>query len=672
MDVLDNLLAAAVSRDPHRVALVCGETRLTYAALDELVSAAASRLESAGALGAGPVACALPNSVELVGLLLACARLGAPVLPLNPRLTDRELADAMTACGAGSLVAERRPAAPVAPVAMLASGDLLSTPPLAAPGPAYAGLAHGNGRAQPDAPFLMQFSSGSTGRPKRIVRTQRNLCAESGQFTRSAPISTADRILAAVPLYHAHGLGNCLLAALRAGASLVLLEPRAGSDGGPEAPFATRCREVCELVEAEGITVFPAVPYMLSTLAESAGDTNPDLGSIRLCVSAGNHLPRSTFERFRDRFGISIRQLYGCTEAGSLTLNRDDDVAESWDSVGHPLDGVAVLVVDERRQPVPAGTTGEVAVASLALAAGYADAPAADAAAFAGGWFFTGDLGRLDGDGRLFLTGRKKLFVATGGYKVNCLEVEDALAEHPCVAEVAVVGSPTRAGDELVKAVVVCRQPCEPEELVAFCRQRLADHKVPRIVEIVAELPRSPLGKVLRKDLVGSHPPHHAVTPRQALRSNGSAAGRRRGIDQRVSAVLAAVLGVDTTAIDRERPLTLHGLTSVMAVDLCRRLADELEVEVPAVVVWDYPTVTALAAHLAGLVEGDEGRGATPEAREVPAGEMRELDRLECDAEFEALEAVSQLSDEEALRLLNGMDGTRRRGSRAADDPRSG
>jgi long-chain acyl-CoA synthetase len=248
------------------------------------------------------------------------------------------------------------------------------------------------------------------------------------------------------------------------------------------------------------VTVFPAVPFHLRVLADAPGGA--DLSGLRLCLSAGNALPRATFEAFTAAFGVTPRQVYGCTEAGAVTANLDGDARATCGSVGRALDGVTVAVVDPGGNPVEAGHHGEVTIRSAAMTRGYAGAEG-DAAAFPGGAFLTGDRGRLDADGRLWLTGRRKRLIDVRGDKVDPVEVEDVLAVHPRVRDVVVVGAQsTVEGEELVKAVVVADGPCAARELVRFCRERLADHKAPRIVEFREEIPRSPLGEVLRKYLV--------------------------------------------------------------------------------------------------------------------------------------------------------------------------
>jgi long-chain acyl-CoA synthetase len=331
----------------------------------------------------------------------------------------------------------------------------------------------------PDDTFVYQFSSGSTGRPKRLARTHGQLWAEAESYTWITP---DDRLFCAIPLFHTYGMGCCLVAAVRNGATLVFLdEPH---------PFVLARSRALELLEREQVTVFPGVPYHYRHLAEAPGAA--DLSSLRLCFSAGSALEPAAFDAFLQRFGIAVRQLYGCTEAGTLTVNLDPDPVATAGSVGTPAGSVRVRIED-----------GEIVVASPAMTLGYSDDEALSRQAFQGGWFYTGDLGRVDDAGRLFVTGRRKLLIEVAGHKVDPIEVQDVVAAHPKVREAIVVGvRGTRDGEETVKAVVVPSDGCGERDVIAFCQERLANFKVPRVVEFRDEIPKSPLGKVLRKYLV--------------------------------------------------------------------------------------------------------------------------------------------------------------------------
>ena len=476
------LLEAAADALGAHPALVCGDARLNWAELADRTAAGAARLAGAGVAPGDAVAVLLPGGPDLVLALLALLRRGAVAVPLDPAFTRAEVAFCVGESGARAVIADARGAA-LAPAGVrrlapeaLARGDRAEEP---AP-------------PSPDADAVVLFSSGCTGRPKRVPRTHRQLAAEGASVARTLRVTPEDTIVAATPLWHAYGLGSCLLAALAGGAALTLPE---------RAPVPLARKAILRALADAPAAVFATVPYGLRVLAEAPA---AELGRIRLCFTAGNALPRAVFDAFARRHGVLARQLYGCTETGAATANLDPDPGASAASVGTPLDGVAVDVVGDDGQPVEAGRIGEIVISSPAMTAGYAGVPdAVNREAFPGRAFLTGDRGRLDAEGRLHLTGRRKLLIDVRGNKVDPIEVEDVLAVHPRVREVVVVGAPSGVdGEELVKTVVVPDGCCGERELVRFCRERLAGYKVPQIVEFRDEIPRSPLGKVLRKYLV--------------------------------------------------------------------------------------------------------------------------------------------------------------------------
>jgi long-chain acyl-CoA synthetase len=477
-DLVGALLDRAAAEVPDGVAVAAGDRRIGYAQLAEEVDLVAAGLAARGVAAGDAVALITPPGPASVLGLLAILRAGAVAVPMSPASKPAEIAFCLADSGAELVLGE----GPRALAIEDARAAGLHAPPAAGP-------------AGPDADALFAYSAGATGRPKRVPRTHRQLVAEARSVVTAAALTPDDTIFCALPLFHAYGLGCCLLAALRGGATLLF----AGED---RRPFALDRARVLGLLEAAGVTVFPAVPFHLRVLADAPGGA--DLSRLRLCMSAGNALPRATWEAFTAAFGVTPRQVYGCTEAGAVTANFDGDARATAGSVGRPLDGVEVAVVGPDGSPVEPGRHGEVTIRSAAMTRGYAGAgAAANPAAFPGGAFVTGDRGRLDADGRLWLTGRRKRLIDVRGDKVDPVEVEDVLAVHPRVRDVVVVGAQsTVEGEELVKAVVVADGPCASRELVRFCRERLADHKAPRIVEFREEIPRSPLGEVLRKYLV--------------------------------------------------------------------------------------------------------------------------------------------------------------------------
>jgi long-chain acyl-CoA synthetase len=485
-ELVSGLLAQTAEAAPGALAVACGERRMTYAELAAEVDRLAAGLAAAG-VGPGDAVALLaaPGTPSLLGIL-GILGAGAVAVPMSPASKPAELRFCVEDSGArvvltdGSLEAAPPPSARV-----LVLDDVLGAGRHAAP----VSVA-----VAPDADALFLYSAGATGRPKRVPRTHRQLVAESRSVVAALELTPEDSVFSALPLFHAYGLGCCLLAALRSGASLLF--------AGDRIPFALDRARVLALLEHAGATVFPAVPFHLRVLAEAPGAAR--LSGLRLCLSAGNALPRATFEAFTAAFGVTPRQLYGCTEAGAVTANIDGDPVRTAGSVGRALDGVELAVVGADGAPVETGRLGEITIRSEAMTRGYAGVdPVVNRDAFPGGAFLTGDRGRLDAEGRLWLTGRRKRLIDVRGDKVDPVEVEDVLAVHPKVREVVVVGvqGPVE-GEDLVKAVVVADGTCGARELVRFCRERLADHKAPQLVEFCEEIPRSPLGEVLRKYLV--------------------------------------------------------------------------------------------------------------------------------------------------------------------------
>lgn len=429
----------------------------------------------------------------------AITGMGAIVVPVNPAFKQAELEFNFRGAGVSAVISDERATGVCERIAAGLDGEVHVISTSSAHGQADtldALLEEGSAdRLAPRAPeetLVYQFSSGSTGRPKRVPRTHGQCAAEAAMY-KSLGLTPDDRIFSAVPLFHTWGMGACLFGAAVSGATIVILED-------PH-PFLLRRRRALELIERERVTVFPGVPFNFRLMADAPAGA--DLSSLRLCFSAGTALPRASFEAFGERFGVLVRQLYGSTETGMITANMSDDPVATFESVGTPVEGVRVEIVDEEGRSVPAGEIGEVAVASPAASEGYADADELSHEAFRDGRYLTGDLGRLDDDGRLYLEGRKKLLIEVGGYKVDPVEVQDVICAHSSVSEAIVVGVAGEAeGEEAVKAVVVPAADCAESELIAFCRERLANYKVPRTVEFRDEIPKSPLGKILRKYLV--------------------------------------------------------------------------------------------------------------------------------------------------------------------------
>jgi long-chain acyl-CoA synthetase len=499
MMTLMELLYEQAQTRPEHTAVVYGEERIAYADLVERIERLASGLSQRGIGPGDAVALVLADDPWFVASFHAITALGAIVVPVNPAFKQAELEFNFRSTGVRAIVSDERAAGVCERIAAGLQGGVEVITTSTAHGQAHTlDALLEEGAAERLAPrgaqetFVYQFSSGSTGRPKRVPRTHGQCAAEAGMYE-SLGLTHEDRIFCAIPLFHTWGMGACLFGAAASGATIVILqEPQ---------PFLLKRRQALELIERERATIFPGVPFNFRLMAEAPSAA--DLSSLRLCFSAGTALPREAFEAFGERFGVLVRQLYGSTETGMITANMSDDPVSTFESVGSPVQGVTVEIVDDDGSPLPVGEIGEVTVASPASSSGYAGADEASREAFRDGRYFTGDLGLLDDDGLLYLQGRKKLLIEVGGYKVDPIEVQDVIVAHPAVNEAIVVGVASEtAGEETVKAVVVPASDCEEGELIAFCRERLANFKVPKAVEFRDEIPTSPLGKVLRKYLV--------------------------------------------------------------------------------------------------------------------------------------------------------------------------
>jgi long-chain acyl-CoA synthetase len=485
------MLSTVAGRNSARIALVEPHGRVSYGELEKAVAAFAESLWQAGVRPGSRAAVFLPNGLEFVRSFFAIARVGAVVVPLNDQYRETELSRLLED-GAFSFAITSKPSAGLWERVAAAAAKPCKVVHVEDHPWKPGGRVEGElPEISPDAPVLQQFSSGSTGRPKRICKTHRNLLFELDSLKQTLALGAEDRFLGVTPFSHVNGLMRSMMASIRAGATLYPL-PR----------FARE--KVVETIETNRISVFIGVPFMFGVLAKSRFDRPPDFSSLRLCVSGSAPMSLNLNRRFHEKFGLHVRQLYGSTETGTISVDLSADTGKALESVGKPIAGVEVRVFDERGEPAQAGETGEIAVRSPAAIRSYEAGGELDDEVFRGGFFFTGDLGCMDEEGRIYLIGRKKLFINKGGYKINPREVEEVLESHPKVEEAVVIGVRTPFEDEKVQAVVVANAPCTAQELLEHCRGMIADFKIPSVVEFRDTLPKSATGKVQRALLIES------------------------------------------------------------------------------------------------------------------------------------------------------------------------
>jgi long-chain acyl-CoA synthetase len=505
------LVARAVRRTPDHAAIVdvTSGTTLTWAQFDAAAGAEAARLREAGAGPGERVLVRLGNGAAFCVSVLGALRAGAVVVPFGPVAVVRELEIVLDDCTPAVVVAAGDDEA--AQSCAAARGTALLPPPDPADPsdlhPAPAPPPHGGGE---DVALLI-YTSGTTGRPRGVQLSHRALLANRAQTAelRPAPVIPVDRVLLSLPLFHVFGLAAGLLQACWAGATVVLTERFDPA-------------HVAEVLLRERVSGMAGVPSMFRAMLElPPAQLRAATAGLRLCTSGGAPLPGQWLDEFRDATGLPIYEGYGLTEGGPvLTMNETTGVPKPG-SVGRALPGVELRLVDAGGRPIdtederdpedivdeevsdPAHDTGLVAVRGPNLFSGYW--PDGDGGPDAEGWFRTADVGFLDADGDLHLVDRASDLVIVNGFNVYPREVEHVLAELPAVAEAAVVGVPDDRTGEAVKAVLVRIPDADltEEEVLAHCAERLARFKVPSVVEFADELPRTPTGKVARRQLAG-------------------------------------------------------------------------------------------------------------------------------------------------------------------------
>jgi malonyl-CoA/methylmalonyl-CoA synthetase len=459
----------------------CGE-RLTFGAIDASSNRVAHELIGRGLAPGDRLAIHLQNRPEFVTLVLGCLKAGVIAVPINILYKEREAGHILADARPRAIVVEDAAPAPGAepwPLDALMASAASRTPERPLPAPCAAD------------PATLIYTSGTTGAAKGAVLTHANFAANAAMLVDAWRFTTADRLLVALPLFHVHGLGNAVMCWLASGCRARLL------------PRFDQRTAAADLLDFRP-TVFFGVPTMYVRLLEIAEEAARRIGgAARLFVSGSAPLSRETHTAFEARYGHRILERYGMTET-LMTLGNPYDGERRAGTVGLPLPGVSIRIVDPQGRDVAGGDTGELWVRSPTVCAGYWDRPDATAGAFVDGWFRTGDTASRSADGYVTLHGRQSDLIISGGFNIYPREIEEVLGEHAGVAEVAVAGVPDPARGEVPVAFVVpaAGAPLDEAALEAFCRKELASFKVPRAFVAVDALPRTALGKVQKKGLV--------------------------------------------------------------------------------------------------------------------------------------------------------------------------
>jgi len=473
---------------------------IPFRQLERDVRGAMGMLRSFGVERGDRVALFANNSPEWFANLFAIASVGAICVPINPALTSVEACNIVDHCEPKIAIVDQALAKLLAPAKVPVRIVAIATRGGEADGPTCEwrtlvdeNTAHAGGVEDMDSadPAIIFYTSGTTGQPKGVVLSQSAVMFIADMFSKHSMMSPADTSLVMGSVAFIYPLIINALASLRGGATVVIQDRF-----HPE--------RVAHIVKERRISIIMGVPTMYTMLANWAEDKVHDFSSIRVAYSAGASFPASLADRVHKTLGFHVFDLWGMTECTPVTsFDPAREKAGRPDSAGRALPGCALRVVDDDLRELPTGQVGEILLTSPARMTGYYKNPSATAEAMIDGWVRSGDLGRVDEEGHLYIVGRKKDLIIRGGANIYPVDVEEVLFAHPAVAECAVVGVPDSTFGETVKAFIVLKpgSAVDAEVLAAHCRSLLAEYKVPSSIEFIESLPKGPTGKILRRVL---------------------------------------------------------------------------------------------------------------------------------------------------------------------------
>jgi phenylalanine ammonia-lyase len=583
---------------PRKVALTFEGRRYSYAELDEWSNRTAEGLTALGVGRGDRVALFLPNIPEFAICYLGIQKLGAVAVSLNSTLRKEETRFIVEDSGSVALVTTEvlrehvdRDALPGLRHIVIAEG--------AAHGEdrTLAQLVAGtSGELLPavmdrDDPSAILYTSGTTGEPKGACLSHGNVISNMNGFNYNCGMRPDDRLLLFLPLFHCFGQNAILNSALNACATVVLhrtFHP------------ATVVRSLVE----DQVTMFFGVP---TTFIPTYNLASPgDAASVRYYFSAAAALPREIARKWQEKYHQVINEGYGLTETSPFA-SYNHRLWHKLGSIGSPIENVEMRVVDpETGAEVPTGESGEIVIRGPNVMLGYWKRPEATAKAIRNGWFHTGDIGRVDEDGYFYIVDRLKDMVNVGGLKVYPVEVENTIYQHPAVEEVAVYGLVDDFLGERVGANVVCKsgQEVTEGEIIAFCRQQLADYKIPSTVLIVDSLPKSPTGKILKRvlrelfvELVASRKETRArIMP---VLESTPPEERRKRLENHIRELVVSVMGRNPfPSEEHEESFFELGMDSLTSLDLRNRLQSDLDRELASTIAFEHPTIPELVDYL--------------------------------------------------------------------------
>jgi long-chain acyl-CoA synthetase len=494
---IPQLLRARIAASPDKVFLFSqsDERQYTYKQFGEAVERTASLLAQKGIKKGDAVSLLMPNGVEYIIAYFACWELGALAGPINSLLKAQETAYVISNSDAKALLVNSSFIPTIDSVRQeLPQLSNIIVFDREADATQHVTLRDSQPiEIQPEDEAIIIYTSGTTGKPKGCLLTHRNVIANARQISEWLGFGPEDRLLTVMPLFHMNAVSVTTMSALYAGGSSVVSPKFSAS-------------RFWQIVSDYQITSFGSVATMLSMLLTTYPEGVPaDLKTkqLRFAMCGSAPVPAETIKRFEEMFGCLVVEGYGLSESTCRSTFNPPDQRRRAGSCGLPI-GNEMRVVDDNDNDVPTGCLGEIVLRGENILKGYYKNPEATKNAFRNGWFHTGDIGYRDQDGFYYIVDRKSDMIIRGGENIYPREIDEVLYQHPSVAAAAVVGMPDQLYGEEVAAFVVLREGSEvsEEQLIEFCKGRLADYKCPKTVRLVKDIPKGPTGKLLKRELV--------------------------------------------------------------------------------------------------------------------------------------------------------------------------
>lgn len=498
---LKDLWQNSVQNQPEKEAIVADSSRITYQELNQQIKSFQIGLKKLGVQKGENVGLLLPNCPEFIISYLGIACSGSTVVPINPTLTVEELTYILNDASVKTLITFQslEPLLEVLTTKITDLKNIIVTPETTKldwipfskllEESDEKSLAEESISSEDVAAIL--YTSGTTGKPKGAMLTHKNLYSNAVSAYETLDCGKEDNFLVSLPLFHSFQATVGMLVPICGGCKMVIAKE-------------FKPQYILELIDKENLTIFLGVPSMYLLLTRTPKEEVNPKSFFRLCVSGGAALPITIAEEFEKRFSLPVHEGYGLTEAAPVCAVNPIYEKPKIGSIGKPLKGVQLKVLDEKGKEVPVGEVGELAVRGDNVMKGYLGLPEESEKTIRNNWLHTGDMAKQDDEGYFYIVDRKKEMIIVAGENVYPREIEEVLYQHPAVAENAVIGVADELRGEVPRAFIRLKEDQEAtrKDILTFCRQRLASYKIPKTVRFIKEFPKNATGKILKKELV--------------------------------------------------------------------------------------------------------------------------------------------------------------------------